>query len=165
MFVVIMTTARNRTTVKLSKHLDAAKLHPQDTLQSLQALIETQIVTWEEPNDQICYLGNLGLVSTKGRDWFDENDQLIEDILSNKDKIREHILQKGLPRKTKQHLERQFKEAKLNVKRRFRKMEDTWWSRLAAEIERVLQDRKNIKKLYNFIKQDFGLRSASVTPL
>lgn len=62
-----MPSARNRTTVKLSKRLDVAKLHAQDTVPALQAPIETQIIliTWKETNDQICYWGNLGLISTK----------------------------------------------------------------------------------------------------
>lgn len=74
------------------------------------------------------------------------------------------MLQKELSTNTQQQLERQFKYAKLNVRYRLHETENTWWSDLASEMK-ITADKKNIKELYDLMKQAFGPRMASVIPL
>lgn len=62
----------------------------------------------------------------------------------NKNKIWEHMLQKGQLTNTQQQLQRQFKEAELNAPWRLCEMEDTWWSDLATEMQATV-DKRNSK--------------------
>lgn len=67
------------------------------------------------------------LVSAKNCDWFDKN--IIKDVLSNKNKIRERLLENGLFMSIKQLLERKF-----YAQRKLRGIEETLWFDLAVEI-------------------------------
>lgn len=70
-------------------------------MECTDALIETAVnpTRWKEASDQIYNTAKetLWLVSVKSCDLFDENDQFIKNILSNKNTLQECMLQKELP--------------------------------------------------------------------
>lgn len=60
----------------------------------------------------------------------------------------------------KELLERQFKQATLRSQRRLRKLDDTWWSELAAEMK-VAARQRNSKQLQHLRKRAFCPITAS----
>ena len=76
----------------------------------------------------------VGTVAAKSRDWFDENDQAISDVLAAKNNIRRRMMQKDLLKDQEHQLSEALKQAKADAQRKLRSMQDTWWSNLAAEM-------------------------------
>ena len=79
--------ARLRTTVKLPKRLDVSKLHSAEFQEALDEGINAVAYTsWDALKDDLYKVAEetIGTVAAKSRDWFDENDQAISDVLDAK---------------------------------------------------------------------------------
>ena len=164
----IKPAARLRTTVKLPKCLDVSKLHSAEfqeaPAEGMNAVAYTS--SWHATKDDLYKVAEetVGTVAAKSRDWFDENDQAISDVLAAKNNIRSRMMQKDLSKDQERQLSEALKQAKADAQRKLRSMQDAWWSNLAAEMQ-AAADMKNSKELYNLTKQAFGPKTARITPL
>ena len=166
--MVIKPSARLRTTVKLPKRLDVSKLHPAEFQEALAEGMNAVAYTssWDTTKDDLYKVAEetVGTVAAKSRDWFDENDQAISDVLAAKNNIRSRMMQKDLSKDQERQLSEVLKQAKADAQRKLRSMQDAWWSNLATEMQ-AAADMKNSKELYNSTKQAFGPKTARITPL
>ena len=103
---VIKPAARSRTTVKLPKHVDVSK--PTFCLRFQEALAEgmnavAYTSSWNATKDDLYKVAKetIDTVAAKSRDWFDENDQAISDVLAAISNIRSRMMQKDLDQKIK----------------------------------------------------------------
>ena len=166
--MVIKPAARLRTTVKLPKRLGVSKLHSAEFQEALAEGMNAVAYTssWDATKDDLYKVAEetVGTVAAKSRDWFDENDQAISDVLAAKNNIRNRMMQKDLSKDQERQLSEALKQAKADAQRKLRSMQDAWWSNLAAEMQ-AAADMKNSKELYNLTKQAFGPKTARITPL
>ena len=102
--MVIKPAALLRTTVKLPKRLDFSKLHSAEFQEALAKGMNAVAYTlsWDATKDDLYKVAEetVGTVAAKSRDWFDENDQAISDVLAAKNNIRSRMMQKDQPRIT-----------------------------------------------------------------
>ena len=86
--MVIKLAARLRTTVKLPKCLDVSKLHSAEFQEALAEGMNAVAYTssWDATKDDLYKVAEetVSTVAAKSRDWFDENDQAINDVLAAK---------------------------------------------------------------------------------
>ena len=166
--MVIKPAARLRTIVKLPKRLDVSKLHSAEFQEALAEGMNAVAYTspWDATKDDLYKVAEetVGTVAARSRDWFDENDQAISDVLAAKNNIRSRIMQKDLSKDQERQLSEALKQAKADAQRKLRSMQDAWWSNLAAEMQ-AAADMKNSKELYNLTKQAFGPKTARITQL
>ena len=84
--MVIKPAARSRTIVKLPKRLDVSKLHSAEFQEALSEHMNAVAYTssWDATKDDLYKVAKetVGIVAAKSRDWFDENDQAISDVLA-----------------------------------------------------------------------------------
>lgn len=165
MHTIITPPARKTSkTVKLPKLLHLAKLKDPEVQRGFRDRLSGTVnsTTWETTRDQICSATNDGLVSSKIRDWFDENDEVIKFL--RKKNLRERLLQNDHPDMARKQLDQQFREAKSSAQRRLREIKDCWWAEIAAETQ-VAADSDNNKVFYSLIKKAFGPKTGTLTPL
>ena len=64
------------------------------------------ISSWDAAKDDLYKVAIeiVGTVAAKSRDWFEENDQAIDDSLAAKNNIRSRMIQKDLSRDQKRQL-------------------------------------------------------------
>ena len=92
--------------------------------------------SWDATKDDLYKVAEetVGIIAAKSRDWFDENDQAISDVLAAKNNIRSRMMQKDLSKDQERQLSEALKQAKADAQRKLRSMQDAWWSNLAAEM-------------------------------
>lgn len=99
------------------------------TQDTQQAWIEKMLnsTSWERSlwSDLKWIKEDLGLVSS--HNWFDENNQIIKDILLTKNKIQRTHATKWTTSGHPTTAKKQFKKVKLNTQCRHHVMEDTLW--------------------------------------
>ena len=95
----------------------------------------------------------------KHQDWFDENNEGIKALLDEKNRLlRNHINDpKSMAKKEA------FSKARQTVQRELRKMQDTWLSQKADEIQ-AFADSKDIKNFYLSLKAIYGPVSSAHLP-
>ena len=102
----------------------------------------------------------IGHPSRKQQDWFDENDEQIKLLLEEK-----HCLHKAYQDYTSSVSKKAaFNNICKTVQNRLRKMQDSWLSKKAAEIQ-SFADRKDIKKFHDALKTIYGPKSSGANPL
>ena len=102
----------------------------------------------------------LGFVKRKHQDWFDENDEEIEPLLSAMHAAhRDFIGSKQSPALKKTYL-----ECKRAAQKRLRQMKNKWWEDKAAELQEAA-DTHNTKALFDGLKAVYGPRSNGSAPI
>ena len=103
---------------------------------------------------------HLGPATRKHQDWFDENDEEIQALLSEKHQLfRAH--QNDPSSRAKKDA---FASAKSKVLKKLREMQDTWYSKKAEEIQGYA-DSHNTKRFYDALKTVYGPQSTGSSPL
>ena len=142
------------------------KLKVPETCASLIEKMSTIVFddSWKNFKDQVYATGVeiLGLKKAVHRDWFDDNDQEIKDLLQTKKILCDTLLNENL--KNRSAVEKKFKEHKATLQRELRKMKNEWWSNISREVQSAY-DGKDTKDLYTLLRQVFGPKSSPVVPL
>ena len=154
------------TGVEVPKRINVNKLKDSKTCESFAEKMSLVSFdgSWENFKDQIYSAGVevLGLKKTVHRDWFDENDQEIMNLLETKKTLYNTLLNDNL--KNRSIVEKKYKEHKANLQRELRRMKNEWWSNISREVQSAY-DRKDTKELYSLLRQVFGPKSSPVAPL
>ena len=159
---------RRSNTLTLPRQLDVSKLKNSDDRAAFQQTISTinNTSSWEDLCDKILEVSKdtLGFKKANHRDWFDENDNEISQILSQKNDLRQALLQTNLDPEKRNELEAELKKVKAEAQSYVRGMKDRWWSALAEDMQSAA-DRNDSKQLYSLMKQAYGPKVAKIVPL
>ena len=151
--------------VKVPKRLDVSKLNDPDMRKAVSDKLDRLEFdgTWDHFKDQVYSVGleSLGLQRRQHKDWFDENDTYINQLLLEKQRLYANLLSQGHQCKT---AVKSYKEIKSILQRELRKMKNEWWLNLSKEVQKA-SDSKDSKTLYGLLHQVFGPTSSSVAPL
>ena len=153
--------------VKIPKRINVAKLKNPDIKSSLMAAFDQVDFTsldWDGVRDVIYGKGVeiLGLKSTKHRDWFDENADEVNSLIDAKRKAHLKLLNSSPA--NRQSSADQYSSAKRIAQRRIRQIKNKWWSDLSDEIQ-TAYNRRDLKEFYGLLRQAYGPKSSSVSPL
>ena len=94
----------------------------------------------------------LGFVKRKHQDWFDENDEDIEPLLSAMHAAHRDFIGSKQSPALKNYL-----ECKRAAQKRLRQMKNKWWEDKAAELQEAA-DTHNTKALFDGLKAVYGPR-------
>ena len=106
----------------------------------------------------------LGFRKRKNRDWFDENDVKIHSLLESKSKAYNALSKCVTGSHELLSLKSRFNSIKTEIQRELRKMQNSWWSKRADEIQ-LAADTKNTRVFYSLLREVYGPSSFSITPL
>ena len=152
--------------VQVPKHIDVGKLKQPEIHRAVKEKLDTLEFdgTWEDFKDQVYSVGAdlLGYRQRAHREWFDENDQHINSLLLDKQRLYQNLLNHSQANKAS--VEKAYKESRANLQRELRRMKNDWWLKLSQEVQHA-SDRKDAKTLYGLLNQVFGPKSSSITPL
>ncbi|KAF7242044.1 Craniofacial development protein 2 [Varanus komodoensis] len=148
---------------KINEPNTAASLaeDPDNQLSELQ-LEENAEKDWERFRDIVhsSALKVLGPSHRKQQDWFDENDEEIKALLAEKHRLhRAH--QNDLLSTAKKNA---FNSARRTVQSKLRKMQDSWLSAKADEIQ-TFADRNDAKRFYEALRSLYGPQPSGSSPL
>ena len=154
--------------ITLPKKLNISKLSNPDTKQLLVDSFDQiqQIASWESFRDDMYSRAAdvLGFAQKKHQDWFDDNNQDIQNLLLLKRSIHSISLQKHLSPSHKKAAVEQYKGVKSQTQRALRNMEDAWWNKLADDTQ-AAADSNDSKTLYDLLRKAYGPRKTSIAPL
>ncbi|KAL8604148.1 hypothetical protein ACOMHN_047360 [Nucella lapillus] len=110
---------------------DEVKADPQSNLQSC----------WKTSEEVV------GFSTKKNKDWFDENDQHIQELLAKKRSAHQaHLAQSSCPAK-----KASFRLACSNLQRKLRVIQNEWWTNLAEETQ-LCADTGDYRGFYEALK-------------
>ena len=149
--------------VKMPKRIDVGKLKQPEFHAAINAKLDSLVFdgTWKSFKDQVYTVGSelLGFQQKTHKDWFDENDQNINTLLLEKQRLYENVLSQSHPNKTS--AEKTYKEHKSTLQREIRRMKNEWWSNISSQVQ-TASDSKDAKTMYGLLHQVFGPSSSSV---
>ena len=105
-------------------------------------------------------LAALGTSQRKHRDWFDENDQAINELLRAKNAAHSA----ALSRPGSGHLRQRFAELRAETQRKLREMENSWWMSFARKIQNYA-DSNDIHEFYETLTTIVGPTKRPFTPV
>ena len=106
----------------------------------------------------------MGFRKRKNQDWFDENDVTIQSLLESKSKAYNALSKCVTGFHELLSLKSRFNSIKTEIQGELRKMQNTWWSKKADEIQ-LAADTKNTRVFYSLLREVYGPSSFSITPL
>ena len=153
--------------VKVPRRIDVGKLKSEHTRADLVSAFNQVDFTncnWDSLKDVLYQKGSevLGLRRVKHRDWFEENSEEINSLIEEKRKAHLRLLNAtadGRPTAASQH-----SAIKANVQKRIRQIKNKWWSDLSKDIQ-LAHNQKDTKRFYSLLRQAYGPKSSSLTPL
>ncbi|KAI8495055.1 hypothetical protein Bbelb_270410 [Branchiostoma belcheri] len=156
--------------VNLAALKDPTKLEElQDNLANLipaeldEATIDTDFLTdaWEDVADTLNTTARrvLGTYSKRNRDWFDEQRDDIRELLEEQHKAHATALRNPTAANRSR-----FAELRSCTQHELRKMKNTWWKNLAAEIQGHA-DTGNQQQFYSLLKAAYGPSQGSQFPV
>ena len=164
---VSLTTQRphRKSAPKPPRRLDTARLKDPVTQQLLSAKIKyalerapleegTQIDRmWGATRDAIykASFDSVGTTKRRHQDWFDENDQHIQNLLENKRTLHQMTLTPNASEEDKSR----YRDACHEVQAKLRVMKDEWWDAKATEVQ-GFADRHEEKEFYSALKEVYG---------
>lgn len=101
----------------------------------------------------------IGYAKRKNEDWFEDNQEGIEDVLREKWKKHQEFLTKGTTRSLSN-----FKSAKAMAQRRSRELKNKWWVEKAEDLQRMAACN-DTKGFYNGLKEIYGPRTSAIAPM
>ncbi len=130
-----------------------------DAPQDEQDSIEGQWTTFRDGVYSTAF-EHLGLANHKHQDWFNENDEEIQALLSEKHQlVRAH---QSDP--TSQAKKDAFGNTKRKAQKKLQEMQDSWYSKKADEIQGYA-DSHDTKRFYDALKTVYGPQSSGSSPL
>ncbi|KAI8487938.1 hypothetical protein Bbelb_343860 [Branchiostoma belcheri] len=128
-----------------------------------EAAIDTDFLTdaWEDVADTLNTTARrvLGTYSKRNRDWFDEQRDDIRELLEEQHKAHATALRNPTAANRSR-----FAELRSCTQRELRKMKNTWWKNLAAEIQGHA-DTGNQQQFYSLLKAAYGPSQGSQFPV
>ena len=117
---------------------------------------------WKYIADNVAAAANetVGFATRKNKDWFDANLHGIQELLKNKHRTHAALLSN--PSST--HLREEWRKVRANAQRVLRNMENTWWLKLAEEIQGYA-DSGNLHNFYDALKRVYGPTNRSLAPV
>nr|XP_054757380.1 uncharacterized protein LOC129263494 [Lytechinus pictus] len=102
----------------------------------------------------------IGFSIKKSRDWFDENNKEIQELLEKKRSAHQaHLSHPSCPVK-----KAAFRHICNNLQRKFRVMQNEWWTKLAARTQQYA-DAGDYRSFYEAIRAVYGPRHQAQCPL
>jgi exonuclease III len=102
----------------------------------------------------------LGFTTKKHKDWFDENNQTIQELLASKrSAYQAHLAQPSCPQK-----KAAFRLICSSLQRSLREIQNEWWSKLSERTQRYA-DTGDYKKFYEALKAVYGPSFQIQSPL
>ncbi|XP_078612812.1 uncharacterized protein LOC144882704 [Branchiostoma floridae x Branchiostoma japonicum] len=102
----------------------------------------------------------LGFTSRKNKDWFDENDQEIQQLLAKKRSAHQaHLAQPSCPAK-----KAAFRSSCSDLQRKLRIMQNQWWVNLAEKTQ-LCDDTGDYRGYYEALKAVYGPSHQVTSPL
>ena len=93
----------------------------------------------------------LGKYDKKHQDWFDSNNQMLRDLMAERDQTHQRVLQ---IRSTRSAVEA-YKDAWGKQQKYTRARKSEWWEMKVAELQ-IAADRNNTKGVYSALKEVYG---------
>ena len=160
--------------VQRARKLDVGKLasrEAQDTLRDniTAALMDPENTNhengtshWDDLRTKIFQASadSVGFVKRKHKDWFDENDPLIDTMLDELHKLHAEYAND----KNSQGKKDRYNKAKQLTQAKLREMKDNWWVERTNELQ-VAADTNNAKKFFSELKAVYGPSSRGSSPL
>ena len=155
----------NRQGVRKPTKLNTAKLRTISHRESFEQEMDSALAQWEEkesstPDEEWAALQQvvyntaktfLGKPDRKHQDWFDPNDQELQNLMSRRDQSHQRVLQTRSTRSTTAA----YKDACRLLQKRTRALKSEWWEMKAEELQRSA-DRNDMKGFYNGLKEVWG---------
>ena len=155
----------NRQGVRKPTKLNTAKLRTISHRESFEQEMDSALAQWEEkesstPDEEWAALQQvvyntaktfLGKPDRKHQDWFNPNDQELQNLMSRRDQSHQRVLQTRSPRSTIAA----YKDACRLLQKRTRALKSEWWEMKAEELQRSA-DRNDMKGFYNGLKEVWG---------
>lgn len=102
----------------------------------------------------------LGIQAKKHKDWFDENMDNILPLLDNMHKMHSAALNNP----NSPVLKQRWQNARAEVQRTTRNLENEWWTRKGKEIQ-TYADSHDMHNFYDAVKRLYGPRNRTFTPV
>ena len=102
----------------------------------------------------------LGKPSRKHADWFDESNEEIMDLVTEKNLLFQRTLDDRCTRATK----RKYREVKSELQKKLRQIKNDWWTKKATEIQN-LADRNDSKAFFAALKEVHGPDTTYMNPV
>lgn len=102
----------------------------------------------------------LGPATRKHQDWFDENDEAIQELLQEKHRL--HLAFQNDP--TSMPKKKAFTNSRRKVQKVIRTLQDSWLSNKADEIQ-TYADRHDSKRFYDSLKAVYGPPTSGTAPV
>ncbi|KAJ4918209.1 hypothetical protein JOQ06_023050 [Pogonophryne albipinna] len=102
----------------------------------------------------------IGYKSKNHQNWFDENSEIIHDLLKDMHRAHQATLKSPSSSSTRQ----QWQRIRREVQRATRVMQNEWWTKKAHEIQ-SFADKNDMHNFYNAVKKIYGPISRCITPL
>ena len=155
----------NRQGVRKPTKLNTAKLRTISHRESFEQEMDSALAQWEEkesstPDEEWAALQHvvyntaktfLGKPDRKHQDWFDPNDQELQNLMSRRDQSHQRVLQTRSTRSTTAA----YKDACRLLQKCTRALKSEWWEMKAEELQRSA-DRNDMKGFYNGLKEVWG---------
>ena len=150
--------------VKVPKRINVGKLKQPVICETVREKLDSLDFdgSWENFKENVYEVGVeiLGFKSRIHKDWFDDNNPAIDELLKTKQTLRVALLNNH----NTSALEKAYKEHKTTLQRELRRMKNEWWSNISMEVQQAF-DKKDSKNLYALLNTAFGPKSSSVAPL
>ena len=152
--------------VKVPKRINVAKLSETDLCQQFENhLMDKDLSTsWEDFKKQLYSAGAdiLGFVENNHRDWFDENDANVKELLDTKHSLHQALLNSQPHEKAE--ATNALRKHKSLLQSELRRMKNSWWNKISHDIQ-CAANRNDSRAMYSLIRQAFGPKSSSVAPM
>lgn len=118
--------------------------------------------TWSQIADTVRSAGldALGTSRKRHRDWFDESDQQVKELLRTKNAAHNA----AISHPNSSYLRRKFAEVRAETQRRLREIENKWWLSFAQELQSYA-DTNDIHKFYESMRATVGPTKRASAPV
>lgn len=154
--------------IKVPRKLNARRLRNPDIqmkfANNLQCL--DGVKDWAMLKDTLYRVGEevLGFTTKSHKDWFDDNDVEIDQLLSEKRTAEAKCLAGGLTFEERHRRKVHVRSVKAKVQKRLRQIECSWWDVKVHQIQEA-SNTGNTERLHSLLREVHGPRPASVSPL
>ena len=148
--------------VSLNKQAVSTELKETLEERAQQIQISDNVVeSWEAFRDEVYRAAyeTIGQTKRKHQDWFDENNDEINNLLEEKYRIQRVLENNKSPAN-----QAAYNNIRSTVQQRLRQMQDSWLKQKAEEIQNYA-DKNDMKRFYDAIKTVYGPQPASSSPL